>query len=312
MRVKLSFESLIYLAGFLLTVVELIFHLQGKSVCASEGCRVVESFVKGGNIVLIIAGTLFFGFLFLLKAIKLENFIFDKERYKKTIEWIYSTVLIVALTVEGYFVGFQAFIIKEFCPFCLTVFSIIVMACLYRLFVKERHEVAFAFVCFIAVFLATYVVNPALNPMPKSERILIYSEKCPHCESVINFCKEINVDVATVEAEKVAGIIKSLNINQVPVLICDCNSEKKILIGEDKIKNYLISKLNSENDQKTEVKVNSKNLENLNVRKISRISKIEKTEEKQTTSNQERQTQEHKEDAGFCPVFKTENSEKCK
>jgi hypothetical protein len=53
-------KSILYLLGFLLTTIETILHVSGKSLCQTEGCRIVESFVKGGDIVLLVSGMIFF------------------------------------------------------------------------------------------------------------------------------------------------------------------------------------------------------------------------------------------------------------
>lgn len=233
---KLS--SVVYLIGFLLVLAETIFHVYGKSLCTTEGCRIVESFVKGGNLVLLISGLILFGTLFFL------SFYPQKSKW---IEYIHSGILVMALSAEGYLLGFQAVIIKEFCLFCLTVFGILLVSSLLRVF-EKRFEIIFAFAGFASVFLITYLVNPELAQMP-GENVLVYSKGCPHCEEVIQFCKMQSISVQLIEAKEVAGTLKSLKIEHVPVLFCDEGATKKFIIGKDNIKEYLLTKASQTNTE---------------------------------------------------------------
>lgn len=124
---KIKISSLFYLSGFLFILAETILHIYGKSVCSTEGCKVVESFVKGGNLVLLIAGLILFGTLFFISFHKFS------ESLISFVEKVHSGILIIALSIEGYLLGFQTFIIKEFCVFCFTVFGILFLSSLFRI-----------------------------------------------------------------------------------------------------------------------------------------------------------------------------------
>jgi len=228
---KIRTISLIYFAGLTLTSVEFIFKLVGKSLCQTEGCRIIESFVKGGDIVLLILGIFLFTILFFLSLKKGQK-----------ADYFHSLILIIALTVEGYLLGFQSFILKEFCVFCLTIFSFLFISTIYR-FIQGRRELIYAFVCFSAVFFIIYIVNPQINEFPSSRYVLVYSKDCPHCKEVIKFCEQFSISVKTIEAKEIGGILKSLKINSVPVLFCNEYSEKNFIIGTDNIKTYLLTKV---------------------------------------------------------------------
>lgn len=221
-------SNLLYLVGFLIVFAELIFNLQGKSLCHTEGCRIVESFVRGGEVILLLSGILLFGTLFVIS-------------YIKKYEILHSLILISALSIEGYLVGFQSFIIKEFCLFCIVVFSILVIASILRI-MSGRKEVAIAFISFGAIFITTFLVNPKLNEFPPSKYLLIYSKECPTCKEIVQYCKELKIPVDLIEAKEIGGILKSLNINSVPVLYCNENTERKFIIGPENIKEYLVAK----------------------------------------------------------------------
>jgi len=105
---KSNAVSLIYLFGLLLTSAELISHFLGKSLCTTGGCRIVESFVKGGDLVLLIIGVVLFGSLLFISLSK-----------HRILNNIHLLILISAMCVEGYLVGFQLFIIHEICVFAL-------------------------------------------------------------------------------------------------------------------------------------------------------------------------------------------------
>lgn len=228
-------SSLFYFIGFLIVFAETILYFYGKSICTTQECKVVESFVKGGNLSLLISGLIVFGILFFISSYKFS------EPLNNLLEKLHSGILVVALSVEGYLLGFQSFIIKEICLFCLAVFGILFLSSLLRIF-EKRFEIILAFAGFISVFFMTYVVNPEIKQVYSGQYVLVYSKGCPHCEEVIQFCKTHSILVQTIEAKNIAGILKSLKIENVPVLFCDEGETKKIIIGKDNIKEYLFTK----------------------------------------------------------------------
>lgn len=222
------FQIVLYGAGLIITLSEFFLKFSGKSLCKTEGCRIVESFVKGGDVVLLISGLLLFSLLLFLAIIK-------------KFPIFHSVILITALSIEGYLVGFQSFIVKEFCLFCLAIFGILFVSATIRL-LQGRKEIAFAFISFASVFFIIYLVNPKINEFPSSQYVLIYSKDCPHCKEVIQYCKQMSIDVHALEAKEISGTLKSLKINSVPVLFCNEGKEKKFIIGVDNIKEYLFAK----------------------------------------------------------------------
>lgn len=238
--IKININAVIYLIGFLLISIEIIFQLIGKTLCITEGCRVVESFVKGGDILLLILGLILFSILFFLSLNKLL------ERFRIIKEYMHSLVLIMALSGQGYLLSFQSFVVKEFCVFCITVFTVLFISCILRL-LQKRLELAFAFTSFLSVFLITYFVNLEIGRIPSSQYVLVYSKDCPHCEEVIQFCKSHSISVQTVEAKNLRSTLQSLKIEAVPVLFCDEGGTKKFIIGQDNIKQYLLTKASQYN-----------------------------------------------------------------
>ncbi len=225
---KLS--TFLYSIGLVIVFLEFALKFYGKSICQTEGCRVVESFVKGGDIVLLLIGMGLFATLLLLSFVKRFYF-------------LHSLILISAMAVEGYLLAFQAFVIKEFCIFCLVVFTILLLSSLLR-FLMGHRELVFAFVCFASLFLITYLVNPRISDFPSAKQnyVLVYSKDCPHCKEVIQFCEQMSIPIHKIEVDKVSGLMRALNLKSVPILYCNEGLEKKFILGAENIKGYLLTK----------------------------------------------------------------------
>ena len=224
----------LFLLGFLIAVFEIILKLNNKTICNTKGCALVDSFTKSELLMLVFGAGLFL-LLFILSILKKEKI------FSVSIQHVISFIVILALTIEGYLVGFQLFVIKEYCLFCLTVAGLIFISAIYYLFVKKIKLVSLAFVSFLVVLFFTWFVNPAITVLPKNKYVLIYSEDCSHCHKVIDFCKERGIDIVKVEVNQVKGALRCFGINSVPALVCDFDNEKNIVVGYESI----IQKLNS-------------------------------------------------------------------
>lgn len=237
LRKKVKLPTLLYLTGFIITVIELFLRYEGQTLCPTQGCRVVESYVSAGQNFLLYAGIIFFGVLFFV-SLK------DKSFYEKLETYLLS----IALAIEGYLLGFQSFVVKEFCIFCLTVLGILILASIFR-FLKGKKELTYGFLSFIFVLFITSIVNNSVTEFSQSPYVLIYSKNCPHCKEVIQFCQENSISIEAVEVSEIKGFLKELKINVVPVLYCDEGTEKKFIIGSDNIKQYLFAKKASQTNQ---------------------------------------------------------------
>lgn len=215
--------SLFLFMGFLLTTVEFILNLNNSSLCHTQGCSVVDSFAKSETL-MVLAGAGFFGISFLLSLLK-------RIPYR---EQIINILLIAALSVEGYLLGFQTFIVHTFCLFCLIVASLIVVTSVFRFLLMKQTSIIYGFLSLAIVFTATWFVNPSIEVLPDTQYTLIYSKDCPHCHQVIEFCEKNNVNIPKIEVTKIKGVCRSFGINQVPVLVCNCNPQEKRIIQGDK------------------------------------------------------------------------------
>lgn len=220
-------ERMLYITGLLLVLTEIIMQYSGKSLCTSSGCRTAELFVSN-SMVLLAAGAAVF------LCLTLASFF-------RKLAFIRFLILTSALSVEGYLVAFQSFIIREFCLFCMVVFAIFVFSVLVNI-LQKKPEYIISLAGFLSVLSAVYLVNPGVNEIPRERYVLIYSKDCPHCEETIRFCRERNIPVSMIDARKVVGTLKSLGLDVVPVLVCNSNrNEREIFAGSEKIKEYLIS-----------------------------------------------------------------------
>ncbi len=278
-KVKEQLLFFIYISGLMLVSAELLLNFLGSSFCFTEGCRVVESFVRGGDLTLLLIGMVVFGSLIIVY----------KLGQKGRVYFVSDTlILFIALTVEGYLVGFQFFVLKQFCVFCLTVFALLATAMLLKAFSGSRLAI-YAFANFFAVFIATYLVGIQLETLPNSKYVLIYSKFCPHCKEVLQYCEQKDIEIDKVEISKAIPVMRALNIKQVPVLICQENDSKnkEIVVGVNQIKDFFEKTVYGES-----ISVNSVN------------KKIVKQSEKKT------ENKINQENLSFCPIFEMNCQEK--
>ncbi len=180
------------LAGSLLTGAQLIFSLvHGENFCLNQGCQIVESYTGSSPIVTNALGLMFFVLVLLLSFPARKN---SEARYGL---W---TLLLTGMGAEGIFIGFQLFVAKALCSYCLLVFFLV---CLTILFFSKKTAIQAAaiFTAQIVVFSilnfqkTTSIVQYSLNngtyaikscSRPVKELYLIFSTDCPHCRNVLN------------------------------------------------------------------------------------------------------------------------------
>lgn len=178
-KIELVVLLILSLGGFILTYAEYTHVLNGKSVCLQEGCQAVGSFVRNIKL-LYLAGLSLFASVSTLSVIK--NFVSGAGL-------LLDILLLVALVVEGYLVGFQLFVVEEICQFCITVAGIIVLIGLTRFAFRKGLIPAVGILAFFVLIATVWLVNPGIKPLPSREYILVYSESCHLCKDIINFCK---------------------------------------------------------------------------------------------------------------------------
>jgi len=223
------FFMILVISGFFITASELYLSTQGKTICTTQGCSIVSLFARDERIVLA-GGVVFFAVLLVLFG--LEDFF---PRFNSLIDGL----IVCALALEGYLVGFQKFIIQTYCVFCLIVASIIFLLAVVRIFFYRDFFPVAGFMAFAVIFSGVWFINVSVKPIPNKQYVLIYSEKCPHCHEVINYCRQKEVSFEAVNFKEVTGFFKSINIESVPVLICNCPDKRIVIEGKERIIQYL-------------------------------------------------------------------------
>ena len=127
------------------------------------------------------------------------------------------------------------------CQFCLVVAAGVIAVAVFsfslvRLSLREVFMTASILFSFSLAFLLTRI---PVSPIT-SDKVLIYSPSCPHCERVIQFCKEQGIDLSLCRETNVRGILYCLGVKGVPALLI----RKQ---GEGNVMAYLLEKENEQN-----------------------------------------------------------------
>ena len=224
------------IGGLILVSVELIMQLYSSSICGTEGCRIVASHARYGDITMLLPGIAVFFILAFLSGI-------NRFLREKRFDSIIDVVLIVSIVAEGFLVGYQAFRIHIPCMFCLSVFAVLIILGIMRI-VEGHKNVILGFAGFVMIFSLFYLVLPAVNDcdcIRDNRLVLFYSENCPHCETVKKLCRNCDLQVNELPAEEHGEFLRNMDIDEVPVLLVNDKTEKRILIGEVRIKEYLLN-----------------------------------------------------------------------
>lgn len=229
-----SFLSIAIL-GALFLLVELIFQSFGRSICQTEGCRVVSQHTRFGDISIILIGLstcallAFFSFLTLYR---------NRTGFEKYI----NLILVVSLAAEGYFAGYQAFSIHAACFICLITLGIFLTLGMLRLLYGETNVLA-GFLSFAAVLAFFYLVLPAERTVtfPEDELILFYSKECKYCAELMKEIDANNIRITHVLVGEYSGFLKQIGIEHVPTLYVNRRNQKIFLTGKEAISQYLFA-----------------------------------------------------------------------
>lgn len=225
------------IAASLYTIIEIIMQSMGTSICATEGCALVSSRTRFGDISILVIGLLLFISLAVLQRFEAKT---SDSRYGDFMD----AILISALAAEGFFTGYQAFHIKTPCIFCLSIFGIILLLGILRL-ASGRKAMAAGFCAFLSVFAFLYLVLPAGNtqPLPAESRlVLFYSDDCRHCIELKMEIENRRLSVLQVPVKEYADFLKGIGIEHVPTLFVNEPYQKMFLTGKETIECFLFGK----------------------------------------------------------------------
>ena len=219
--------------GALFVLTETILQAFGKSICVADGCRLVASQTRFGDISILLAGLALFSVLAVLSALSLREGATAPGKYL-------NFLLVVSLACEGFFTGYQAFRLHAACVFCLVVFGFLVLLSVVRLLQGEKSVLA-GFASLLAVFSLFYLILPAEGTVIPSQKqlVLFYGKDCKYCAEVIKVLDEKQISVDHVLVNEYSGFLKGMGIEHVPTLYVNKNSEKIFLTGRESILTYL-------------------------------------------------------------------------
>jgi hypothetical protein len=167
----------------------------------------------------------------------------NRSARRPGIDRFINLILLVALTGEGFFMGYLAFQIHTLCIFCVIVFGFMVTLGALRALSGERGVLA-GFAALAAVFLLQYAVLPAgvTVTLPENDRlILFYSDDCRHCTEIKQELEEQKMAVAHLQAGEYAAFLKNIGIDGIPTLMVNDRYQKTFLTGKDAIRRYLLA-----------------------------------------------------------------------
>ena len=226
----------ISLLAAIFVLAEIIMQLFGKSICQTEGCKVVAQHVRYGNLSILFIGIATFSLLAILSFLHLYV-------KKKGLDPLINLILIVSLACEGFFTGYQTFAIHTPCVLCLIILGIVVTLGILRLLSGETALIA-GFVSLAAVFSMFYLVLPATTTMnlPDQDRlVLFYSKECKHCAEIIKEFEVNKMPVKHLEVNGYAAYLKSMGIEHVPTLFVNSQYQKIFITGKDAIRRYVFT-----------------------------------------------------------------------
>ncbi len=218
--------------GTLYLVVETVLQFLGKSICASEGCKVVSQYTRFGDLSMVLLGVGTLSLLTALSARSMRSSGAGSDR-------LMDLVLVAALAGEGFLAGYQLFHLHTVCIFCLSVLGIYIVLGVLR--VAAGHRVALAgFGALLAVLGLVYLVRPSGSALPLDGKyILFFSPDCKHCQEIRSEMERQGIEATHVEVTGHARTLKNLGIESVPTLMVNGPYEKIFLTGTDAIRRYL-------------------------------------------------------------------------
>ncbi len=266
MSVKRALPVSLSLLGALGAAVQsLLLAMRGEAICLDEGCRVVEGLTRLPPLFINLAGLAFFLGVAVLAW---------RAQAAGIARRLLGLVLLAGIAVEGVLFGYQYFVAKAFCAWCLTVFALVA---LLNLLVGTRQALRAAAV--LAASLAAFsvlsfgIVQPASGgraldggtygvrrcAAPAKQVYLVFSSSCPHCAEVLrtlDLCNSCNfhfnpidqiagLDLPGVERSASydpginRGLLALLGIEEVPVLLVPGPEGMSVIRGEKRILAYI-------------------------------------------------------------------------
>ncbi len=219
--------------GALYLLAESVLQSFGKSICGTEGCKIVSQYTRFGDLAMVLLGLAVLAATTALAAGPARS-------QRPSRDLAIDVLLVTSLAGEGYFVGFQLFRLHAVCVFCMSVLGIFVLLGALRV-AAGRTGVIAGFGALLAVLGLFVLVLPAGGTaLPTGSRyILFYSPDCGHCTEIRKDLEQSKTAVVELDVREYTALLKSLGIEHVPTLMVNGPAEKLFLTGTDAIRKYL-------------------------------------------------------------------------
>jgi hypothetical protein len=258
---------IIALIAIFITAAQAVMGLiYGSAVCPNEGCKVVENLTAIPPLYFNLLGLIFFLCVFWgLRS--------QKDKSNPPVDLL-GLLLIAGLVFDSVLLGYQIFVARTFCAYCLLIFVIVLTL---NLLYGKRQTAAGMAVAAVTIFsfsVLTFIPTGGLTntePLknaayglkscsaPTKEVYLIFSSNCPYCENVLQTLSNCNscdlylnpIDdiksISNIELEPNSDfspeinrlILSIMGIDTVPVLVVKGDDGYRFIKGESKIVNYV-------------------------------------------------------------------------
>ena len=232
-------SALLFLAvsalSTLTLLVEAVLQFNGKSICATEGCKVVAQVTRFGDLTMVLLGLGTLALITVLAAQEMRSVSARSER-------VINVLLVASLAGEGFFVGYQLFRLDAVCAFCLGVFGIFAVLGGLRILSGQREVIGGFAALFAVLGLFYLILPPGGTALPRDAKyILFYSADCKYCSEIRKELDEKKMDVRHIAIQEHAAMLKNLGIEHVPTLMVNGPQEKIFLTGTEAIRRHLLA-----------------------------------------------------------------------
>ena len=187
------------IASFITGIQAVTTLVYGSAICPNEGCKVVENLTAISPLYFNLLGLIFFQCVFW--GLRLQ-----KNKSTLRVDLL-GLLLIAGLVFDSVLLGYQLFVARTFCVYCLVIFAIVLS--LNLLYGKRQTVagIAVAAVTILSFSVLTFIPTGGLShtePLknaaygvkscsaPTKEIYLIFSSNCPYCENVLQTLSNCN------------------------------------------------------------------------------------------------------------------------
>ena len=216
-RVFLPLLLLIYIS------IETYLKLQHSSLCGAVGCKLAGELLKFDSLYLNYIGVVGVTLLIIFGALSRSVLFFEK---------LFFVGLYSAIAFESVILSYQYMVNPELCIFCLGIFSSLLIIALF----SNIRNFFLLLLPIGAIIMALSILNiPANKSLLSSDgNYLIQSPICSHCKKVKKYFADNSIDYIAIPSKDTNArvLLKSLNINTIPVLIIQKGSHRDIIKGD--------------------------------------------------------------------------------